>query len=64
MGSDLGDFLPAPIVVAWRSNQLAASDLQRLDALTPNFGRAWFLLPNPAYGFWERALRAQYCPQQ
>lgn len=49
LGDDLGDFLPA--------GRLAPAERARLAAdHAPRWGRDWFLLPNPQYGSWERAL--------
>lgn len=49
VGDDLRDFVDRPIYAA-RSAELAAL-----------FGSRWFLLPNPIYGSWERAITAGAC---
>lgn len=48
-GDDLNDFVP-------RSDYA-----KRRDDLADFFGRRWFLLPNPIYGSWERALLSGVC---
>ena len=51
LGDDLGDFLPG----------VRTSIEQRVTLVAPyleNWGRKWFLLPNPGYGSWEEALYA------
>lgn len=48
-GDDLGDFVDR--------GQFAA----RRGELTALFGTRWFMLPNPAYGSWERALTGPDC---
>lgn len=48
VGDDLGDFVGAATTRTGRDEQVQAN-LARL-------GATWFLLPNPMYGSWERAL--------
>lgn len=48
-GDDLNDFVPR------------ADYAKRRDELADFFGRRWFLLPNPIYGSWERALLSGVC---
>lgn len=48
IGDDLGDFLPAQL-----------SPEKRIEAAARHsdwWGKRWFLLPNPMYGSWDRAL--------
>ncbi|HEX5759752.1 MAG TPA: HAD family acid phosphatase [Thermoanaerobaculia bacterium] len=48
IGDDLGDFVPAKLAPE-----------QRVEAARRHsdwWGRRWFLLPNPMYGSWDRAL--------
>lgn len=48
VGDDLGDFLPA---------KLAPGDrVEAAEKYGDWWGSRWFLLPNPAYGSWDRAL--------
>lgn len=48
IGDDLGDFIPAKLTPEERVTAAAKhSDW---------WGRRWFLLPNPMYGSWDRAL--------
>lgn len=48
-GDDLHDFVPRAEFAA------------REQALTPWFGERWFVLPNPMYGSWDRALVSEAC---
>ncbi|MGA1424596.1 MAG: 5'-nucleotidase, lipoprotein e(P4) family [Steroidobacteraceae bacterium] len=48
-GDDLNDFIPR------------ADYAKRREELSYFFGRRWFLLPNPIYGSWERALLGGVC---
>jgi len=48
VGDDLNDFLPARTGLEERARVA--------DEYGSRFGRDWFLLPNPSYGSWERAL--------
>ena len=48
-GDDLNDFVPR------------ADYAKRREELSNFFGRRWFLLPNPIYGSWERALLGGVC---
>lgn len=49
VGDDLRDFIDRP-------------DFEKRAAeLTPLLGTRWFLLPNPIYGSWERAITADAC---
>lgn len=47
-GDDLNDFVPANGSRSAR-DELVASN-------SPRWGDSWFMLPNPVYGSWERAL--------
>ena len=49
VGDDLRDFVDRPIYEARRAE------------LVERFGVRWFLLPNPIYGSWERAITAGAC---
>ncbi len=50
LGDDLGDFLPGSRdATVERRHELA-------EGANARWGRSWFLLPNPLYGSWERAL--------
>ena len=51
LGDDLGDFLPGVRTSIEQRATLVAPYLE-------NWGRKWFLLPNPGYGSWEEALYA------
>ncbi|HET8866527.1 MAG TPA: 5'-nucleotidase, lipoprotein e(P4) family [Gracilimonas sp.] len=48
-GDDLNDFFPAKDI-----NQQKRADLVK--QYSENFGRRWFIFPNPVYGSWEDAL--------
>lgn len=48
-GDDLRDFVERDVFDARRAE------------LMPMFGARWFVLPNPMYGSWERALAAPAC---
>ena len=48
IGDDLGDFLPARLTPEER--------VEAAQKHTDWWGRRWFLLPNPMYGSWDRAL--------
>lgn len=52
VGDDLQDFLPADDAAAYR----ASPDGPIASRVAANLGTRWFLLPNPMYGSWERAL--------
>ncbi len=54
IGDDLKDFLPANIVDQRRSG----ANVPEFDIWERQFGKRWFLLPNPVYGSWERHLPA------
>jgi acid phosphatase len=49
IGDDLNDFVPATLPTPQARIALAEQHASR-------WGRGWFLLPNPDYGTWERAL--------
>jgi acid phosphatase len=49
VGDDLRDFVDRPVYEARRGE------------LAERFGSRWFLLPNPIYGSWERAITAGAC---
>jgi acid phosphatase len=48
IGDDLNDFVTVPLTQAARAAVVA--DLSRY------WGERWFLVPNPTYGSWERAI--------
>jgi acid phosphatase len=48
VGDDLGDFLSAPRISIARD--------EVLERHARWFGERWFILPNPAYGSWERVF--------
>lgn len=48
-GDDLNDFLPAKKISEDERDQLIAIHRE-------NWGKKWFILPNPTYGSWEQAL--------
>jgi acid phosphatase len=51
IGDDFNDFVSLP------SGQTALGDrLTAVDAYSRYWGERWFLLPNPSYGSWERAV--------
>jgi acid phosphatase len=54
LGDDLKDILPGDAVNALRRDADPAAYKQYLK----RFGHRWFILPNPVYGSWERALPA------
>ncbi len=61
LGDDLGDFLTGDQVQALRDSRsvdVPVSDAPQAaaDPWRGRFGSQWFLLPNPVYGSWERAL--------
>lgn len=61
IGDDLGDFLPADQLGDLRGDrapQQTVSETPTDPAFAMRFGVQWFLLPNPAYGSWERMLPA------
>ncbi|WP_103663872.1 5'-nucleotidase, lipoprotein e(P4) family [Gracilimonas amylolytica] len=51
-GDDLNDFFPAKeISQAERDNKIRE--------YSANFGRKWFILPNPIYGSWDSVMRSE-----
>ena len=48
-GDDFNDFLPAKNITEEERNNL-------LDEHRANFGKKWFILPNPIYGSWNDAM--------
>ena len=48
IGDDLGDFIPARLTPEQR--------VETAEKHSDWWGRRWFLLPNPMYGSWDRAL--------
>ncbi len=61
IGDDLKDFLPARMVARVRAglNETERDIIENeVDYLLTNFGRRWFMLPNPMYGSWDRELPA------
>jgi 5'-nucleotidase (lipoprotein e(P4) family) len=55
VGDDLNDFLPAGGLTPDRRKEAA-------QAAAAKWGTEWFLLPNPAYGSWEKAIQAAGYP--
>jgi len=49
IGDDLGDFLPGVRTTVEKRAELARP-------YESNWGKKWFLLPNPGYGSWEDAM--------
>lgn len=54
VGDDMGDFLPVDSVARLRKGEPYAA----AQALLTNFGKNLFMIPNPSYGSWEKALPA------
>ncbi|MEN3112669.1 5'-nucleotidase, lipoprotein e(P4) family [Uliginosibacterium paludis] len=54
VGDDMGDFLPVDSVARLRKGEPDAA----AQALLANFGKNLFMIPNPSYGSWEKALPA------
>ncbi|MDR7270119.1 5'-nucleotidase (lipoprotein e(P4) family) [Pelomonas saccharophila] len=54
VGDDMGDFLPVANVTALRAG---SPDLATARAMT-QLGKRWFVIPNPMYGSWEKAVPA------
>ncbi len=52
VGDDLGDFMPGVRNASPASRIKAAKDAGK------NWGKLWFMLPNPMYGGWLQALKA------
>jgi 5'-nucleotidase (lipoprotein e(P4) family) len=48
-GDDLNDFVPA-------AGKSIAERQALLDRYNENWGRTWYVLPNPIYGSWERSM--------
>jgi 5'-nucleotidase (lipoprotein e(P4) family) len=48
LGDDLGDFIPSKLTPEKR--------VEAAESHSDWWGKRWFLLPNPLYGSWERAL--------
>ena len=48
IGDDLGDFIPAKLTPEER--------VKAAEKYSDWWGKRWFLLPNPMYGSWDRAL--------
>ena len=55
VGDDIGDFLPTDKVVALRAG---TPDPETAKGMT-QLGKRWFVIPNPMYGSWERAVPAK-----
>src|SRR6218665_2548095 len=53
-GDDLRDFLPVAAAEQLLAGEAGPELRQRLS----QFGRRWFMLPNPMYGSWEQRLPA------
>lgn len=54
VGDDMGDFLPVAKVAALRAD---TPDPETVRAMA-QLGKRWFVIPNPMYGSWERAVPA------
>lgn len=52
VGDDMGDFLPVAKVAALRAG---TPDAETARAMT-QLGKRWFVIPNPMYGSWEKAV--------
>jgi acid phosphatase len=52
VGDDMGDFLPVAKVAALRAGTPDAETDQAMTLL----GKRWFVIPNPMYGSWEKAV--------
>lgn len=52
VGDDMGDFLPVSKVAALRAG---TPDPATAKAMT-QLGKRWFVIPNPMYGSWEKAV--------
>jgi acid phosphatase len=48
IGDDLNDFVTLPFDIAARTNFISDTEVR--------WGERWFMIPNPAYGSWERAI--------
>lgn len=67
IGDDLGDFLPEAEEMAVHDSvkngtlvsTVAADAASLLQRYAAHFGRDWFILPNPTYGSWEKAITAR-----
>ncbi len=61
-GDDLGDFLPRAALAELRAGTPTGHPVgaEPPPAWATRLGSQWFLLPNPTYGSWERALAT--CP--
>lgn len=58
LGDDLNDFLSG-------AHSATLAERRRLaEAASDRFGTSWFVLPNPTYGSWERALDAGEVPPE
>jgi 5'-nucleotidase (lipoprotein e(P4) family) len=51
IGDDFNDFVSLP-----RDHSTVADRLTAVDAFDRYWGERWFMLPNPTYGSWERAV--------
>jgi acid phosphatase len=52
VGDDMGDFLPVAKVAALRAGTPDAETDRAMTLL----GKRWFVIPNPMYGSWEKAV--------
>lgn len=52
IGDDMGDFLPVDKVAALRAG---SPDIETARAMK-QLGKRWFVVPNPIYGSWEKAV--------
>jgi acid phosphatase len=55
VGDDMGDFLPTDKVAALRAGTPDPDTARGMAQL----GKRWFVIPNPMYGSWERAVPAK-----
>lgn len=54
IGDDLGDFLSLP-----KARQTVECRAAAVAAFGDYWGERWFMLPNPMYGSWERAVKSK-----
>jgi 5'-nucleotidase (lipoprotein e(P4) family) len=58
LGDDLNDFAPVPAVTGdWKARLEVRERVT--EAYRDYWGTRWFMLPNPTYGSWERAIGEQ-----
>jgi 5'-nucleotidase (lipoprotein e(P4) family) len=54
VGDDLGDFVGSPLRTDLRTHKKTEENKADLALIGEQWGRRWFVLPNPTYGSWER----------